>query len=278
MDKINVMLYNTRSNKEKCRAEIVMCDSYKTCSLYKEGKCLNVTAPFSDRCRIGKINKVEGYTQRAMKYYSFTNDYKNDEKYGALKNPSECYIFCTEDKVYLNPAHIYIHRDKETGKIKIDDPMLFSMGGITIDKAEFTTELFAKICRFHPHTVMGYDEIVKYQSKTVPELIYQAKKIMPEFFEKFALEYPDIAKKEPNFIGKKALLSTLNKKLEYKDSNGSMYHFETDESGNEYLIGQFKSSFLPFNSREAEIKIPVTDKMTVVITDNAQVTDETIFV
>ena len=46
---------------------------------------------------------------------------------------------------------------------------------------------------------------------------------------------------------------------------------------NEYLIGNYKDSFLPFNTQEAEIKIKINDKMTCEITDNNQVDENTEF-
>lgn len=87
MNKINVDLYNTSSNKDKCRAEVVLCDKYENCSLYKNGKCINVTAPFSRRCVNGTVNKVVGYTKRSSKYNLFVDKFRSDECYSKLGNP-----------------------------------------------------------------------------------------------------------------------------------------------------------------------------------------------
>ena len=36
-------------------AKIIYCDKYESCELYKENKCLNVTAPFSVSCKCWDI-------------------------------------------------------------------------------------------------------------------------------------------------------------------------------------------------------------------------------
>ena len=77
---------------KKIRAETIYCDKCDKCSLYKKGKCLNVTSPFSGRCKFGKVNVVKGkgYTSRAQKYSSFQRQYKEDEAYNKLSYPSNC--------------------------------------------------------------------------------------------------------------------------------------------------------------------------------------------
>ena len=57
--------------------------------------------------------------------------------------------------------------------------------------------------------------------------------------------------------------------------NSGEYFGELKKDG--YLVGNYKSSFLPFGATEAGIKIKINDKMICEITDNSQVDENTKF-
>ena len=50
------------------------------------------------------------------------------------------------------------------------------------------------------------------------------------------------------------------------------------EDGKRMVCKEYKSAFLPFAASKAEVIITLADDMTVKITDNAQVLDDTVFV
>ena len=79
--------------------------------------------------------------------------------------------------------------------------------------------------------------------------------------------------KAPNYIGMRAKLSTCSRTEKYKDYKGNVFHFEGD-----FLVCEnCKSAFNPFSLEESYMKIKVNDSMIVTITDNNQVTDDTVF-
>lgn len=90
----------------------------------------------------------------------------------------------------------------------------------------------------------------------------------------FQYEYPDYKPHELNWIGRHAKLSTCSRDVNYKDTNGNEFYFD-----GEYLVCcHYRSCFSPFGTKDAEIRIKVTDDMEVEITDNEQVLEGTVFV
>ena len=80
-----------------------------------------------------------------------------------------------------------------------------------------------------------------------------------------------IYEKEFNFVGRKAYIYSLKDETEIVDKNSTFLKKDG------YLVGNYKSSFLPFRATEAEIKIKINDKMICEITDNSQVDENTKF-
>jgi len=93
MEVINVNLYGGKSifggRETPQRAETIYCDRFNECSYFKSGCCLNVTAPFSNRCKYGNIRVEHGYTSRARKHYDFDSKHRKSEQYAKLKHPPQ---------------------------------------------------------------------------------------------------------------------------------------------------------------------------------------------
>ena len=91
-------------------------------------------------------------------------------------------------------------------------------------------------------------------------------------YEKLISDYPKYKEIVPNFVGKKALIKSLVDGVTLKDSKGT---FVKD---GDYLVSEcWKSAFLPFGSRQAEVKIKITDDMYYEIIDNSQIDENTEF-
>lgn len=247
MKKINVGLYGGKSilgGKEiPLRAEIIYCDKTDKCSLFINGMCLNVTAPFSCRCKFGDVSVITGYTSRAKKYYTFELQHKSDEMYGKLRHPNNCKIALIDDFVFI-----------------------FVGGESWIPIKDFNTELIYKICTYRAQAM------TKYKTEQIPEFLFQLNRLIPELYKQFITEYPQFDIK-PNHIGKQAYINTLNKDSIIKDCHGNKFRFDGD-----YLVCEnWKLSFVPFDAGVGELRIKITDRMTCEITDNEQVTENTIF-
>lgn len=281
MEKINVMLYGGFDMKSKNRAEIVMCDRCDKCSLYKKNQCLSVTAAFSDHCKFGKVNKIQGYTQRAMKRYGFDEKYKKDECYGKLSHPTDWRVAILDDVIVFNLIFAICDKERwnnwEHKWEELDHYNVRECGFRTgtysyIPLEELTSEVLNKILSYIPRTMMGYDEIKDYQKKIVPNILFELSKLLPDVYEKLITDYPKYKKISPNFIGKKALIKSLADGIILKD-RGGIFVKDSD-----YLVSEcWVSSFLPFRSKQAEVRIKITDDMYYEITDNSQVDENTEF-
>lgn len=280
MKKINVMLYGGFDKKTKNRAEIVMCDRCENCSLYKKNQCLSVTTAFSHSCKFGKINRVDGYTQRAMKRYEFDSKYKNDECYGKLRHPTDWRVAVMDDIVAFNLTFAICDKKKynytwnkweQTENYNVRE-CGFATGAYSyIPLEELTSEVLNKILSYIPQSMLG-GEIRDYQKKIVPNILFELSKLLSDVYDKLITDYPKYKEIAPNFIGKRALIKSLPNGIILKDDKGS---FVKD---GDYLISDcWSSCFLPFESRQAEVKIKITDDMEYKITDNSQVDENTEF-
>lgn len=281
-NKINVMLFGGFDKKSKNRAEIVYCDRCEDCSLYKKGKCLSVSAPFSSHCKYGKVSKIQGFTQRAMKRYEFDARYKNDEKYGALKHPSDWRIAVMGDTVALNLTFAicdkkgwndWKHEWEELEEYKTRECRMFGISTISyIPISDFSTKVIHNILTYIPMSIFGHNEISDYRKKIVPNILFEMSKILPDTYNKLIQEYPAFAEIVPNFIGKRAYVNSLADGVVLNDDRGKFV------KKGEYLESDcWKSAFLPFGSNQATVRILITDKMVCKITDNSQVDENTVF-
>lgn len=281
MEKINVMLYGGFDKKSKDRAEIVMCDRCDNCSLYKKNQCLNVTTAFSKSCKFGKVNRVDGYTQRAMKRYEFDAKYKSDECYGKLSHPTDWRVAVLDDVVAFNltfaicdkKRYNYTWNKLEESETYNVRECGFSTGTYSyIPLEELTSEILNKILSYIPRAMFDHNEIKDYHKKIVPNILFELSKLLPDVYEKLVADYPEYKDIAPNFVGKKALIKSLADGITLKDSNGTFI------KEGDYLVSEcWKSCFLPFRSKQAEVKIKITDDMYYEITNNSQVDENTEF-
>lgn len=270
--KIYTGIYGLGKRGSPARIESIFCDNCENCSVYKKGKCFNVTIPFGKSCKFGKIETLQIGTDRSNKYHTERQKAKNDPTYSKLEYPND-YIALINDTVMLTVPHVYIHDDRDTGKLEISDPMLFSNYPYYMKVEDFTIDFLARLLSFKPQAFMG-GVITNYQDKIVPEFLLQLSKLFPEKYNLFVTEYPEY-KKEFNYIGKKAYIATCNKDVVYHwDYPKAEYHFERD-----YLVGKCGAGLgSPFGAKEYEIRVKVTDDLIVKITDNNQVLPDTKFV
>lgn len=258
------------------RAESITCDRFNECSYYKSGHCLNVTAPFSSRCKYGRVSISHGYTSRAKKYYEFGSRYRKHDKYNKLNHPPKKLGFI-DDTVVFPYAYIRI-REAENGEPSIDNP---GFGGniAFISYEKFTADFINKICSFRPQAMMG-GTITDYQKKEVPLFLAHLKEVLPERYAEVKAKYPDLVH-EINYVGRKALLKTIAPSYVYYKSDRYPEFNEKWRWDGETLIREsgYVSSFNVTKEYEVvEIKIKPSDKSVVTISNNEQVTDSTVFV
>lgn len=271
MSIINVNLYGDGSRGNRLRVEHIYCDYAHECSAYQEGKCFCVTFPFGVRCGVGEVINVDGGTKQSKMYARVSKEARSHEAYHKLTYPHNVYVIKIGSKAFLSIPYTWIE-ELPDGRLKVSDPHLMT-NRLLIDAERLTPENIKAICDAKPRSIMG-GVISDYQAKTVPLFLYQFARVFPEKYTAFLEAYPDYEVKPPDWRGRWAMLSTCNRGLEYKDTRGNVFRFD-----GEYLVCEnFRSAFNPFDANMVEVRLHVTDSMKVKITDNEQVTGETVFV
>lgn len=270
MDKINIDLYGGKSifggRETPLNADITYCDKYKECSFYKKGKCF-CAGRIGPNCKFGNKQNVQGYTSRAIKYNDFRRKYQEDECFSKLDEPN-CKIGKIGDIFVINMRYL---NEEEGGGYKIENSW-FSRKLIYVPEKEFTDQLIKLICDGEPRTIFESSIIKSYQEKDVPRFLYELKTEFKDTYDRFVNEYPEYKNKEINFVGRKAYIYSLRDGIKLEDK-------ATFVKQGEYLksITNYNSCFLPFNAKETELIIKINKEMTVEITDNSQVDENTEF-
>ena len=271
MPLINVALYGEGKRNNRLRAEYICCDHAQECSAYHEGKCLNVTIPFNRRCELGKVEKVDGGTKQSKRYDTVTDAARHSPEYRKLRYPSYWHVIRIGDMAYLNLPCV----DLKLDGIRLDaSTAIFTNQHLLVDRPMLTPDNLDNVLGYKPRNMCG-DIITGYADEIVPNFLRQFKRLFPVEYDRFVKEYPKYAELSPTFIGRYAKLATCNPDCVYKDSSGNKF---TMEDGKRMVCKEYKSALLPFVASKAEVIITLTDDMTVKITDNAQVLDDTVFV
>lgn len=276
---INVGLYGGEGlfggKESPLEASVIRCDKYEECSYYKNNQCLKVRAFLSGNCKYGSISNIRGYTSRAKKYYDFKSQWQKHEAYSKLKYPPQK-LGLIENEVVFPYSFIRVKKN-DNGRFEIDVP--FGSAISFIDYQDFTVELIERICNFRPQAMMG-GTIKDYQSKIVPTFLAHLKEVFPEKYNELKDKKPELVK-EVNYIGRTALLKTIKPSIVCYQSDRYPQFNEKWEWDGELLIyknGYVSSFNITKDYEVAEIRIKPSDKSTIKITSNEQVTNETVFI
>lgn len=269
--KINVNLYGGKGifggREAPLEAEVTYCDKCENCSFYKNGECFSV-GRWKSNCKIGRKELVKGYTSRANKYYDFKRTWEKDECYHKLREPNTT-IGIVEDTIILNLELITINED-----MKVEEDVGFGNHRLVyISLEKFTNDVIKQICDVRPRTIFDNVPIKRYYEEIIPRFLYELKTNFNDIYTRFISEYPEYDK-EPNFVGRKAYIYTLNDDINIKDGKRGKYNFIKKDG---YLIGEYEDAWLPFDSKKAEIKIKITEDMKCEIDDNSWVNENTKF-
>lgn len=263
---INAYVFNPAFKNVKARCELLYCNNSDNCEHYKKGKCVNTSRVFSSiRCPHSKTTVEEGYTQRAMKFYSWQNERK--EKYKDVLNvisfESEKLVDCG-DYVYLP----YSHMSNYVNSLPFIEREYFCK------KEEFTLENILEIINLKPRALMG-GVITKYRDEVI-KFLHHLKEEMPDKFGELQEDNEELVSKylgkEINYVGRTAFIRTLKVGAEIKQQGNSFIW-----DGTKLTCENYKSSFLPFKIREGYLEIEPTESSTFKITDNNQVDENTKF-
>lgn len=283
MQKINVNLYGGKgifSGKERpLEADIIFCDKANKCSLYKENKCLNCRSLEGLCCREGKIETKKGYTSKAAKYYQFYNKYKSDECFHKLSYPNN-FVWLIDDTLYIKLCCVRVYKPKEQENYRVNkwgyviEDNYFGTSYFTIKLQEINVDLLSLIFSYKPSAFLGGTNRT-YQQKIVPNIIRELKTLVPKVYQDLVDRHSKYEKyiKNPDYVGKYALMKTLVDGSEIVDGHGN----KAIKKGDFLYCQNFKKGFVPFDGESAECTIKIPDDKLYQITNNNQWDENTIF-
>jgi hypothetical protein len=276
-DIINVHIYDPShsffktSANEKAEVHIYSCDYKDECDMFKLGKCHHVAVFLGSGCKYGHKNIEMGYTKRAQGYSGWIRQRK--ERYDGLL-----------DVVRVAPHRIskmhggyflpYAHMAMNTA-IPFEKHDAFFISGMPfLEEQHITAETLSSIYTFRPQAMMG-GEIKIYQTEVIPKFLIDLKTRYPDILRMLISVHPEVSERLANInhVGRKALLNTIRSNVDVVYSK-NVWHWDgiklTTRKG--YIL------FDPCGHVSCYHEYTPTTNAEVVITDNAQVVDDTVFV
>ena len=258
---IDVNIYGDGSRKYPHKVRQIECDRAEECSLYKDGKCLQKPTIFGSYCKVGHTSIVDQATKYAKKHDEMMAKWRQHECYNKLKRPLRRYIDTVGNDVLLDIT--YVNIDPETMKIS-DAP--FGNSIELVPREKFTVEFADKLLKYTPHGF--FEKIKSYKTEDVPFILKRISEVFPDIYNGLLELDPSYKDMVPNYVGKWAYISTCNRDCTYDG-----FRFE----GSDLVKDDWRSAFLPFGAKSAQVRIKVTDDMKYQITDNKQVLPTTKF-
>lgn len=274
MEKIHTGLYGGKSfikgvRDSKYLERAVYCDNYENCGLYKQGKCLRVVSGYnSNDCKFGRNETIEGYTPRAAKCSDFNKRVRSDPVYGTLKYPYGTYAAQVGDYLFLYTG--YVSLIEKDGVTRIDSAPLFTPKCAFVKTNDI--DLLAKVLKTKPREALSWDVEERYQNEIVPAILTDLRRDLPDIFKALTEKYPEFDVK-PNYVGRKAYVSTLADGSVIEDNNSTYVYDKTNG-----ILNGTKKEYVLGNYVDVSVIAKVDSTMTCVITDNSQITDSTVFV
>jgi len=265
---INVTL-SEGDNKEKAYCKIVRCKNSKNCGLYKRGECAWLALLDWQKCPYGDVRRETGFTKRAKSHYDWVSSrrslYKN--QIHKLKWHSKM-MTIVGDYVFLPYSYMTMNKNIPF----LAHGGFFMKENCFFPKEHFNIKNIISICDFRPQSLIG-GEITTYQTEEVPQFLKHLSEQIPDIFQDLCKKY-DRAKQiveESSNVGRKALLKTVVPSVISLNNEG-----EWTWDG-EYLTSHnYRSAFMPV-SNFSEIRIKPTEDCSVIITNDEQVNEDTVF-
>lgn len=285
MSIIDVKLYGGKGifggKETPLEAQIISCEKHDVCSLFKNGQCRALRAS-KGRCEHAKGSVVRGYTSKASKYREFKSTWQNHEKYDALKETFS--YFDIIDGVLSIHTDMILSKKQDHQMSSYDkyaDGYSFTTcwnndrentykNGFKIKVDELTTEHLNVIYNLKPRALFDDGEISSYKKEFLRDFTVFIKDTLPELYIAYDEKYgfPII-----NYVGKKALLSTINPGEVIVGKHKATW------DGTNIIVKGDKPIWAMFKEVDEVMTIVKPSKgYTIEITNNDQVNDKTVFV
>lgn len=285
MGVIDVKLYGGKGifggKETPLEAQIISCEKHDVCSLFKNGQCRALRGS-KGRCEHGKGSVVRGYTSRASKYSEFKSIWNNHEKYNALKETFSYFdiidgvlsihtdmILSKKQDHQLSSWEKYADGYSFTTCWKNDRENTYK-NGFKINVDELTINHLHVIYNLKPRALFDDGEIPSYKKEFLRDFTVFLKENLPKIYAEYDEKhgFPKVS-----YIGKKALLSTIN--------HGEIFvgKHKATWDGTNIIVKDDKPIWAMFKDVDEVTTIVKPSKdFTIDITNNNQVNDKTVFV
>lgn len=193
----------------KASCETIHC-SLDSCPLRDAGYCMLAPVIGRTRCPYGKVNRETGPTKRARSFYPWLQERR--KKYDGiprLDTPPKM-LAVVGDYVYLPYSHITMNEDLPFSS----HASLFASGTCLLKKEDWTVENVIKIIDFVPRTIFGDHVIESYHKEEIPKFLLHLREQDSDMWQQLVKEKQTLDQ-EPDHVGRKAFLSTLNYPIEW---------------------------------------------------------------
>lgn len=258
------------NRKDRSSCTIKWCSSKDTCSLYNKGRCV-MKNMFTCMCPYGKSTSESGPTSRARAFYSWLAEHK--QKYSDYLDK----LKGTEDMIAKVGEYYYLpyaHMNLNSGAPFLSSSGFMHSGTPFIHEKAFTAHVVCLLIKQRPQALFG-GEITSYQKEVVPKFVQHIRELFPELYNEVSKE-TDLTRYVVSYVGRKALLSSLEPGTEIKDGKGAKYTWIWD---GEYLTSHDAFlGFMPVKFSEQTVKLKPLPNEVVIISNENQVTSKTIFI
>ena len=275
------LFFKSKAN-DHAKAYIIKCGNSENCDLFKKGQCAWKPTFGFTRCPHGTYQELQGPTKRARSIGEWVR--KLREEYKGVP-----YIKEPVDKIAVVGDYIYApysHANMNEKVPYLSKGGAFMSGSDLIKKEDWTLETIQKIIDFVPYALFG-GAITDYQQKIVPKFLLHLEEVMPGMYSELIKVRPEYLVRynliNKNHVGRKALLKTISP---------CTFTSKGSREGNYRVTWVWDGKVLTTNSEHAynstwgdvdnadgiALTLTPSDRTIFVITDNAQVNPQTVFV
>jgi hypothetical protein len=254
---------------DKAEAHVVHCSRSDVCPVYARGECLALR--FWRSCKFGRHVVYKGYTRRAKKYWTWVGDQKAQYKDVPNLSADNSGRMVEIDGWMFLP---YLHLEHAvTGK----RPSM--RGQEWWPKEEFTVDFVVRALEAVPR-YWGH-ETTDWQEKYAPMMLKHLMEEYPQMAQEAAERSEHIRNMIASIthVGRKAYLKTLAPNVgewvnEWKSGGRDVWRWD----GTHMVQVEGTMTVIGMSSVKGTIRIEADEEAVVVVTDDRQVTKDTVFV
>jgi hypothetical protein len=257
----------------RAETQVVYC-KLAACPLRDAGCCTLRAPMFPDRCPYGRIGGENGPTKRAVSFRNWVTERKEKFKDVPYLKSAPKKLAFIGDYVYLPYAHMTMCKTVDF----LSHSAFIVSGNPFLPRGCWKIDAVLRLIDFRPKSMMG-GEITSYQTEEVPLFIQHLREGDAAMWAELIAARPELDT-APNYVGRKALLRTLNAPLTLP-AKDSRYPVEWTWDGERVRTTSrhaYSSTWGGFDLGELELSAVPAERAVIEVRDNSWVCETTEFV